>query len=167
MNTYGLGVENNLEEINMKYMTVTDLNNAGATVIGTIKGGEWVFGTPHKDILSNPGFYFLVSKFGGPFDSPCVSARFYVGNQRSKQGFSAVLSHIRQRRSQLARTIANNNVPYAVFYLPASKMKPLTTGFGKGQLALAFTRNHHSEYQTLEEMNRMLADNFKFVLQAY
>ena len=37
----GLGVENNLEEINMKYMTVTDLNNAGATVIGTIKGGEW------------------------------------------------------------------------------------------------------------------------------
>lgn len=151
----------------MKYMTVTDLNNAGATVIGTIKSGEWVFGTPHKDILSNPGFYFLVSKFGGPFDSPCVSARFYVGNQRSKQGFSAVLSHIRQRRSQLARTIANNNVPYAVFYLPASKMKPLTTGFGKGQLALAFTRNHHSEYQTLEEMNRMLADNFKFVLQAY
>lgn len=151
----------------MKYMTVTDLNNAGATVIGTIKGGEWVFGTPHKDILSNPGFYFLVSKFGGPFDSPCVSARFYVGNQRSKQGFSAVLSHIRQRRSQLARTIANNNVPYTVFYLPASKMKPLTTGFGKGQLTLAFTRNHHSEYQTLEEMNRMLADNFKFVLQAY
>lgn len=151
----------------MKYMTVNDLNNAGATVIGTIKGGEWVFGTPHKDILSNPGFYFLVSKFGGPFDSPCVSARFYVGNQRSKQGFSAVLSHIRQRRSQLARTIANNNVPYTVFYLPASKMKPLTTGFGKGQLALAFTRNHHSEYQTLEEMNRMLADNFKFVLQAY
>lgn len=151
----------------MKYMTVTDLNNAGATVIGTIKGSEWVFGTPHKDILSNPGFYFLVSKFGGPFDSPCVSARFYVGNQRSKQGFSAVLSHIRQRRSQLARTIANNNVPYTVFYLPASKMKPLTTGFGKGQLALAFTRNHHSEYQTLEEMNRMLADNFKFVLQAY
>ncbi|USW07465.1 nucleoid disruption protein [Salmonella phage GRNsp7] len=151
----------------MKYMTVTDLNNAGATVIGTIKGGEWVFGTPHKDILSNPGFYFLVSKFGGPFDSPCVSARFYVGNQRSKQGFSAVLSHIRQRRSQLARTIANNNVLYTVFYLPASKMKPLTTGFGKGQLALAFTRNHHSEYQTLEEMNRMLADNFKFVLQAY
>lgn len=151
----------------MKYMTVTDLNNAGATVIGTIKGGEWVFGTPHKDILSNPGFYFLVSKFGGPFDSPCVSARFYVGNQRSKQGFSAVLSHIRQRRSQLARTIANNNMAYTVFYLPASKMKPLTTGFGKGQLALAFTRNHHSEYQTLEEMNRMLADNFKFVLQAY
>lgn len=151
----------------MKYMTVTDLNNVGATVIGTIKGGEWVFGTPHKDILSNPGFYFLASKFGGPFDSPCVSARFYVGNQRSKQGFSAVLSHIRQRRSQLARTIANNNVPYTVFYLPASKMKPLTTGFGKGQLALAFTRNHHSEYQTLEEMNRMLADNFKFVLQAY
>ncbi|UIU47008.1 hypothetical protein [Escherichia phage EP01] len=151
----------------MKYMTVTDLNNAGATVIGTIKGGEWVFGTPHKDILSNPGFYFLVSKFGGQFDSPCVSARFYVGNQRSKQGFSAVLSHIRQRRSQLARTIANNNVPYTVFYLPSSKMKPLTTGFGKGQLALAFTRNHHSEYQTLEEMNRMLADNFKFVLQAY
>lgn len=167
MYSCGLGVENNLEEIKMKYMTVTDLNNAGATAIGTIKGGEWVFGTPHKDILSNPGFYFLVSKFGGPFDSPCVSARFYVGNQRSKQGFSAVLSHIRQRRSQLARTIANNNVPYTVFYLPASKMKPLTTGFGKGQLALAFTRNHHSEYQTLEEMNRMLADNFKFVLQAY
>lgn len=147
----------------MKYMTVTDLNDAGATVIGTIKGGEWFLGTPHKDILSKPGFYFLVSEL----DGSCVSARFYVGNQRSKQGFSAVLSHIRQRRSQLARTIANNYVPYTVFYLPASKMKPLTTGFGKGQLALAFTRNHHSEYQTLEEMNRMLADNFKFVLQAY
>lgn len=29
----------------MKYMTVTDLNNAGATVIGTIKNGEvfWEF----------------------------------------------------------------------------------------------------------------------------
>lgn len=147
----------------MKYMTVTDLNNAGATVIGTIKGGEWFLGIPHKDILSKPGFYFLVNEF----DGSCVSARFYVGNQRSKQGFSAVLSHIRQRRSQLARTIANNNMAYTVFYLPSSKMKPLTTGFGKSQLALAFTRNHHSEYQTLEEMNRMLADNFKFVLQAY
>ena len=42
----------------MKYMTVTDLNNAGATVIGTIKNGEWFLGTPHKDILSKPGFYF-------------------------------------------------------------------------------------------------------------
>lgn len=57
----------------MKYMTVTDLNNAGATVIGTIKGGEWFLGTPHKDILSKPGFYFLVSKLDGrPFSNPCV-----------------------------------------------------------------------------------------------
>lgn len=149
--------------MNKRYMTMSDLLNAGADVIGTIKNGEWVLGTPHKSVLADPGFYFVINHF----NTHGVSARFYVGNQRSKQGFSAVLSHIRQGRSQLARTLGNNDVPYMVLYLPASKMKPLTTGFGKGQLALAFTRNHHSEYQTLEEMNRMLADNFKFVLQAY
>ena len=96
-----------------------------------------------------------------------VAARFYVGNQRSQQGFDTVLSHIRKQRSQLSRTMANNGVIYEVLFVPVSKMKPLTTGYGKGQIAMAFTRSHSSDCQTLSEMNRMLADNFKFILQSY
>lgn len=146
-----------------KYMTRGDLTKAGAVTVAYVKNGNTV-GYIMPEVLAEPGFYFMVK---GALDTRLVAARFFVGNQRSAQGFNATLSHIRQGRSQLARTMANNNVIYEVLYLPQSKMKSLTTGFKKGQLALAFTRQHSSEMQTLSELNRILNDNFKFVLQNY
>ena len=145
------------------YMTRGDLEAVGATVVCTVKNGETV-GYVDPSVLAEPGFYFMVK---GASAWRAVAARFYVGRQRSKSGFMNVLSQIRQGRSQLGRTMRSNNVIYDVYFIPADKMKPLTTGFGKGQLALAFTRKHNDSYQNLEEMNRMLNDNFKFVLQAY
>ncbi|HFG0931947.1 TPA: naphthalene 1,2-dioxygenase [Klebsiella pneumoniae] len=145
------------------YMTRGDLTKAGAVTVAHVKNGHTV-GFVMPEVLAQPGFYFMVKGAG---ENRAVGARFFVGNQRSAQGFNATLSHIRQGRSQLARTMASNNVVYEVLYLPQSKMKPLTTGFKKGQLALAFTRQHSSEMQTLSELNRILNDNFKFVLQSY
>ena len=146
------------------YMTRRDVLNAGATTVAYIHNGIYVAGRPTKEAITQPGFYFVVK---GEGESRIVAARFYVGNQRSQQGFDTVLSHIRKQRSQLSRTMANNGVIYEVLFVPVSKMKPLTTGYGKGQIAMAFTRSHSSDCQTLSEMNRMLADNFKFVLQSY
>lgn len=146
------------------YMTRRNVLSAGATTVAYVMNGEYQIGRPSKETAAQPGFYFFVKGVG---ESRIVAARFYVGNQRSAQGLDGVLKNIRSARSQANRTMKTNSILYEVLYVPASKMKPLTTGFGKGQIAMAFTRNHHSEYQTLEEMNRMLADNFKFILQSY
>lgn len=145
------------------YMTRANLIAAGASHVVSVKNGETI-GYVDRNVLAEPGFYFMVK---GSADWRQVAARFFVGDTRSRTGFMNVLSQIRQGRSQLGRTLSTNGNVYDVFYLPASKMKPLTTGFGKGQLKMAFTRNHHSEFQTLSEMNRLLNDNFKFILQSY
>lgn len=146
-----------------KYLTRKDLLAVGGEVVAVVRNGE--YGSEvSKEFRSREGFYFFVK---GSSDRRQVAARFFVGRQRSKQGLDAILSHIRQGRSQLARTMGTNNIEYDVIFVAAKNMKPLTTGYGKGQLALAFTRNHTSEYQTLTEMNRLLADNFKFILQSY
>ncbi|AIZ02051.1 nucleoid disruption protein [Escherichia phage vb_EcoM-VR5] len=146
------------------YMTRRNVLSAGATTVAYVMNGEYKIGRPSKETAAQPGFYFFVKGVG---ENRIVAARFYVGNQRSGQGLDGVLKNIRSARSQANRTMKTNNVLYEVLYVPASKMKPLTTGFGKGQIAMAFTRNHSSDLQTLEEMNRMLADNFKFILQSY
>lgn len=146
-----------------KYMTRADLEAVGATVVCTVKNGETI-GYVDNEILAEPGFYFMV-KGSTPFRQ--VAARFFVGRQRSKSGFANVLSQIRQGRSQLGRTLSSNGNLYDVFFVPAQKMKPLTTGFGKGQLSLMFTPKHKDEYQNFSEMNRMLNDNFQFILQSY
>lgn len=148
------------------YMTKEDLENAGAVQVLTVKNGE-PLGYVDNSILATPGFYFMVRFSSLLSRTNLVAARFYVGRQRSKSGFMNVLSQIRAGRSQLGRTMSNNNVLYDVMFIPANKMKPLTTGFGKGQLALTFTRQHNDSFQNLEEMNRMLNDNFKFTLQSY
>lgn len=146
-----------------KYMTRADLEAVGATVVCTVKNGETI-GYVDNEILAEPGFYFMV-KGSTPFRQ--VAARFFVGRQRSKSGFANVLSQIRQGRSQLGRTLSSNGNLYDVYFVPAQKMKPLTTGFGKGQLSLMFTPKHKDEYQNFSEMNRMLNDNFQFILQSY
>lgn len=145
------------------YMKREDLVKAGAVEVLLVRNG-YPFGYIDPKVLAEPGFYFMVK---GNSNSRSVAARFYVGRQRSKSGFMNVLSQIRQGRSQLGRTMKSNSVVYTVYFIPANKMKPLTTGFGKGQIAMTFTRQHNDSFQNLEEMNRMLNDNFKFTLQSY
>ena len=142
-------------------LTVSILEKAGATALGKIKNADWFNGEPAREVLSEPGFYFLVNP--GSY----TTARFYVGRQRSKCGFSNVLSQLNRGRSQLGRTLRSNDVIYDVFFVPVSKMKVLTTGYNKGQLSLMFTKSHKEAFQNLEEINRMLNDNFLFGLQSY
>ncbi|UYM28921.1 nucleoid disruption protein [Serratia phage vB_SspM_LC53] len=146
---------------NRKAMTRGILKAVGATTVCHIKNGNTV-GYVDNEVLAQPGFYFVVK---GAADHRQVAARFAIGRQRSGQGFRGVLGNIRSDRSQANRTMHYNGVLYEVLYLPIEKMKPLTIGFGKGQLALAFTRRHNDEFQNLTEMNLMLGDNFKFILQ--
>jgi hypothetical protein len=145
------------------YMTRADLEAVGATVVCAVHNGKTV-GYVDNETLAEPGFYFMVK---GSLPWRQVAARFFVGRQRSKSGFGNVLSQIRQGRSQLGRTLSSNGNVYDVYFVPPQKMKPLTTGFGKGQLSLMFTSKHKDEYQNFSEMNRMLNDNFKFILQSY
>ncbi|BBC78338.1 Ndd-like nucleoid disruption protein [Escherichia phage EcS1] len=143
-------------------MTRDILKDVGATTVCFIRNGETV-GYVDNEVLAQPGFYFVVK---GAMGYRQVAARFAIGRQRSGHGFRGVLSNIRSDRSQANRTMHYNGVLYEVLYLPIEKMKPLTTGFGKGQLALAFTRRHNEEYQNITEMNLMLGDNFNFILQS-
>lgn len=142
-------------------MTRDVLTSVGATTIGHIKNGKTVGRIP-DEVMAQPGFYFVV-KGEGP--NRLVAARFAIGRQKTRQGFKGVLSNIRSDRSHANRTMHYNDVTYEVLYLPIEKMKPLTTGIGKGQLALIFTKRHDESFQNLTEMNQMLADNFTFALQ--
>lgn len=142
----------------MQIMTTTDLQVASPKFVGTLVRGI-MEQDPAAD-LAEPGFYFAVRKQTG-----LVHARFFVGKTRSATGFMNVVSKVNQQRSFTMKAMSAN--AYDIFFVAIDKMKPLTTGFGKGQLALAFTRQHTSSYQTMDELNRLLADNFKFVLQKY
>lgn len=138
-------------------MTVQDLKKAGSEVVTILDRGEI---NPTSHDLATPGFYFLVNTKTG-----LVHARFYFGRQRSQTGFRDTLTSIRSGRTGVTRKLQKGT--YLVEFIAAEKMKPLTTGFGKGQIAMAFTASHNDRYQNLEEMNRTLADNFSFVLQKY
>ena len=143
------------------YMTQKDIEKACSTIVGHVAYAELVNGVPSEE-LERPGFYFLVQHH-----NKTASARFYVGRQRSKSGFKNVLSQMRAGRSQLGRTIRDNGVLYEVHYLPIEKTKSLTTAYGKGRVASLFTSVHNEAFQNLEEINRMLSDNFHFTLQSY
>lgn len=142
----------------MQVMTITHLESVSAKFVGALTYG--VMTQEPQVNLAEPGFYFAVRKQTG-----LVHARFFVGKTRSATGFMNVVSKVNQKRSFTMNAMCNNQ--YDIFFVAIDKMKPLTTGFGKGQLALAFTRQHTSSYQTMDELNRLLADNFKFVLQKY
>lgn len=144
------------------FMVRDDVLAVGGVVIAQVKNGEFYQGEPLPEVTSAPGFYFMVK---GKSGHRLVSSRYAIGRQEKKQGFRGVLSNIRSDRSQANRTMHYNNVVYDVIYVPIEKMKPLTTGYGKGQLALAFTKRHNEAYQNLTEMNRMLSHNFHFILQ--
>lgn len=107
------------------------------------------------------GFYFLVD------ENDKTVARFYIGRQRSKCGMECTTRHIRNKRSKVCKLIMESEKQYDVYYIPTEKMKPLTTGYAKGKLAMMVTRSHNDRYQNIEEMNRMLSDNFKFSFQKF
>ncbi|ASD52044.1 Ndd-like nucleoid disruption protein [Pseudomonas phage PspYZU05] len=148
-------------------LTLDVLLNSNADVIGAIKNADFIDSEGKKvvfannDLLAEPGFYFLVDS------KEQAVARFYVGRQRSKIGFRAVLSHIRTKRSTLLAPLANDNKTYDVLFIPIGKMKLLTTAYGKGSLKTFFTREHSDDFQNIEELNRMLNDHFEFALQKY
>lgn len=152
-----------------------DLEAIGAVHVCSIKNGEYIdidgkAVLPNREILSESGFYFLVRGRVPGYVRKTLhqcDARYYVGRQRCKQGFTAVVNSIRRRISNTSYLLATNNIGYDVLFVPTTKMKPLTTGYGKGQIAMAFTSSHNDRYQNLQEMNRMLNDNFKFYYQVY
>lgn len=138
-------------------MTVDTLTNAGSEAVAVMTNGV-LSETSHD--MATPGFYFVVKAFTG-----LVHARFYFGRQRSKRGFADTLVSINSGRTEVTRKLQHGE--FIIHFIAAEKMKPLTTGWGKGQLAMAFTKSHRDSFQNLEEMNRTLNDNFRFVLQKY
>ena len=143
-------------------MRLKDLRNVGAKQVATFSTNGVLSKSSDDVDLSKPGFYFMVHRCYGT-----VAARFFVGIQRSKSGFANTASQLRNRRTSVGSRIMNSNSSFDVYFLSIDKMKPLTTAFGKGKLATVLTLAHSSKYQTMDELNRMLNDNFKFYAQAY
>lgn len=142
------------------FMTKDHLNLCNVSKIGTIEKGvmkEVVKGAN----LSAPGFYFLVKE-----DDGLVYTRYYVGRQRNKRGFTHIASKIRRMDSGVNACLYEGGL-FDVYFLPHTDMKEITNAFGKGALKTFMTRRHSDDFQNLEELNRMLSDNFRFVLQAY
>lgn len=117
---------------------------------------------PPVSNLNAPGFYFFVHAKRG-----IVFARFYVGRQRTQSGLRNVVSQIRCRRTKTGETLRNTYEAFDIYFVSLDKMKAITNGFGKGKIAMKFTKQHSDNFQNIEEMNRMLNDNFKFYAQKY
>lgn len=117
---------------------------------------------PPVSNLAGVGFYFFVHA-----KRSTVYARFFVGRQRSGSGLRNIVSQLRLQRSKTGEIMANSMEAFDVYFVSLDKMKAITNGFGKGKLALKFTSQHADKYQNLDEMNRMLNDNFKFYAQKY
>ena len=160
-----------LKEIDMtkptaekSFMFTSDLLKSGAKQVAILTKSGFL---KNHDLLqkeedtSKQGFYFLVG------NDDVVAARFYIGRQRSKCGMECTTRHIRNKRSKVCTLIMESEAQYDVYYIPTEKMKPLTTGHNKGKLAMMVTRSHNDRYQNIEEMNRMLSDNFKFKFQKF
>ncbi len=117
---------------------------------------------PPVSDLAAIGFYFFVHA-----KRATTYARYYVGRQRSKSGLKNIVSQIQLKRSTTGEILVETLEAFDIYFVSLDKMKALTNGFGKGKFALKFTRQHAAEFQNLEEMNRMLNDNFKFLAQKY
>lgn len=147
-------------------MMVKDLRLAKAQLIVRFTNIGALFepktNEPPVSNLNAPGFYFFVRA-----DRQEVYARFYVGRQRTKSGLRNICSQIRKERTKTGQAIMDTCTNFDVYFVPLDKMKAITNGFGKGKWALKFVRQHSDDFQNLEEMNRMLNDNFKFRAQAY
>lgn len=148
------------------YMKIENLTKAGAAKVAVLTRNlnlieSIVDQTTPKADLTRDGFYFLVNS------DNIVVARYYVGRQRSKAGFAHVITKMKREVTSTNTKIKESFQLYDVLYLPTSAMKPVTTGVNKGPVALLLTRQHNDRFQNLEEMNRMLNDNFKFLYQKY
>lgn len=133
------------------------LEQAGAEKIAIMKKGRLPFGTSHDQ--SQPGFYFFVR---AEVDN-CV-ARFFAGRTRTGQSLNKIIGNINRVDCSLCSNYLRSG-EYDIYFIQADKIKPLTTGWGKGQIAMTFTRSHQSPYQTLTEVNQILGDNFRFKFQ--
>ncbi|AZU98642.1 nucleoid disruption protein [Acinetobacter phage AbTZA1] len=152
--------------MNKSLMMLKDLRLVKGQFIArlTAKGALYEPHTTEPPVsdLNKAGFYFFVHT-----NRQEVYARFYVGRQRTSSGLRNIVSQIRLRRSKTGDTLMDSFSSFDIYYVSLDKMKAITNGFGKGKLALALTRQHSEGFQNLEEMNRMLNDNFKFRAQKY
>ncbi|CAL4858234.1 Ndd-like nucleoid disruption protein [Acinetobacter phage vB_AbaM_Konradin] len=152
--------------MNKSLMMLKDLRLVKSQFIArlTAKGALYEPHTTEPPVsdLTKPGFYFLVHT-----SRQEVYARFYVGRQRTGSGLRNIVSQIRLRRTKTGEMIMGSFSSFDIHYVSLDKMKAITNGYGKGKLALALTRQHSDSFQNLEEMNRMLNDNFKFRAQKY
>lgn len=140
------------------FLNKSDLVKSKGQMVATLNAGN--LGSVDGD-LTLPGFYFLVHA-----RKEIVYSRYYVGRQRTKQGFLNIASQIKLNRSKVS-IFLNTQGTFLVYFIPADSMKALTTAHNKGRLQAFFTKNHFDGFQNLEEMNRLLNDNFKFFAQKY
>ena len=138
--------------LTMDILKDTPIAKIGTIVNGALVGG-YIDGFDHK----SPGFYFLV-KDGK------VYARFYQGRRTTHSGFNLSLSLIRSRRSKVCEQICDLGT-FDVYHLDHLDSKNITNAYGKTAFRKMTSRRYKSEYQTLEELNRIMHSHFKFVLQ--
>ena len=84
-------------------LTVDDLKVAGAEIVAHFNK------TYVRKIgdVSKPGYYFVVV-----LHDSVVQCRYYSGRQRTKQGFSRTINHIRNGRSEISRSLIDKGDYY-------------------------------------------------------
>lgn len=140
------------------FLTTNELNKANAILVG--KTNKTTLTAVGENSLTAPGYYFITQA-----KTKTVLARFYVGRTKRQEGFKATFRNLRAKRSITG--VLAMQVDLDVYYVHAKDMKHLTTAFGKSKLGSMFTKCHSGEYNSLQEVNRMLSEGFVFQWQRY
>lgn len=113
--------------------------------------------------LKKTGFYFVVSK-----RSNTVLGRYFVGNQRCKDGFVEKLGRFKNPRTEADSKIARQIELFGctVVYLDYDAVCSLLV-YDKNIIAQSITKNPTSTAQNFSEINRMINDKFLFEYQKY
>lgn len=110
--------------------------------------------------ISKPGYYFVFAHD----DERCL-ARYYCGRQRTQQGFTRAISHIRTGRSNVSRSIIDRGT-ISVYYIPVEKIKHLLNK-NRSFFVKTFSRTQSDIFENISEVNLLLSDQYKFLYQDY
>lgn len=143
-------------------LTKLILNQCGSVDLKVLKGKKFNIGEDTSK-FKVPGFYFLVDN-----STNLVLSRYFIGNQRTNNGFVEKMGRFKAPRSYVDAKIGRLIELFGctVVYMDYKSVNQLLKYNDKSILSW-LTPNHTSKEQNYSEINRIINDKYTFVLQNY
>lgn len=143
-------------------LTKLILTQCGSVELKRIKGKDFDIGEDTSK-FKVPGFYFLVDN-----STNLVLSRYFIGNQRTSNGFVEKLGRFKNPRSCVDSKIGRKIELFGctVVYMDYKSVNQLLKYHDKTIFSWLMP-NHTSKEQNYSEINRIINDKYTFILQSY